>query len=97
MVVSMDSKKGCMNVAYSKKRIFDQMASMHFRLSDEYKRLASIEDAIEIIISVALCGITFLDYQEYFNITIQRTLFRGFDWMKLSALCQVDDILARTT
>lgn len=75
MVVSMDSKKGCMNVAYSKKRIFDQMASMHFRLSDEYKRLASIEDAIEIIISVALCGITFLDYQEYFNITIQRPTF----------------------
>lgn len=71
----MDSKKGCMNVAYSKKRIFDQMASMHFRLSDEYKRLASIEDAIEIIISVALCGITFLDYQEYFNITIQRPTF----------------------
>lgn len=48
---------------------------MHFRLSDEYKRLASIEDAIEIIISVALCGITFLDYQEYFNITIQRPTF----------------------
>ena len=28
---------------------------------------------------------------------VQRTLFRGFDWMKLSALCQVDDILPRTT
>ena len=75
MVVNMDSKKAGLNVAYNKKRIFDQMASMHFRLSDEYKRLASIEDAIEIIISVALCGITFLDYQEYFNITIQRPTF----------------------
>ena len=71
----MDSKKAGLDVAYNKKRIFDQMASMHFRLSDEYKRLASIEDAIEIIISVALCGITFLDYQEYFNITIQRPTF----------------------
>ena len=57
----MDNKKAGLDVAYNKKRIFDQMASMHFRLSDEYKRLASIEDAIEIIISVALCGITFLD------------------------------------
>lgn len=71
----MDNKKAGLDVAYNKKRIFDQMASMHFRLSDEYKRLASIEDAIEIIISVTLCGITFLDYQEYFNITIQRPTF----------------------
>ena len=60
------------DIANNKKRIFDQMASMHFRRSDEYKHLACIEDAIEIIVSVALCGITFLDYQEYFNITIQK-------------------------
>lgn len=71
----MDIKKGSLDVAYSKKRIFDQMASMHFMLSDKYKRLAIIEDIIEIIISIALCGITFLDFQEYFNITIQHPSF----------------------
>lgn len=74
----MSEKKDGLDIAKNKKRIFDQMASMHFRLSDEYKRLTCIEDAIEIIISVALCGITFLDYQEYFNITIQKpTLIVG--------------------
>ena len=55
------------------------MASMHFRLSDEYKNYSNVEDAIEIIISVLLCGITFLDYQEYFNITIEKpVLIVGF-------------------
>lgn len=67
-----------LDIANNKKRIFDQMASMHFRLSDEYKSFACIEDAIEIIVSVALCGITFLDFKEYFNITIQKpTLIVG--------------------
>lgn len=70
----MDDKKTALNIAESKKRVFDQLASMHFRLSDEYNALAHIEDAIEIIVSVVLCGITFLDYQEYFNISIQKPM-----------------------
>ena len=74
----MSDKSAGLDIANNKKRIFDQMASMHFRLSDEYKHFACIEDAIEIIVSVALCGITFLDFQEYFNITIQKpTLIVG--------------------
>lgn len=68
----MSNKNAGLDIANNKKRIFDQMASMHFRLSDEYKHFACIEDAIEIIISVALCGITFLDFQEYFNIIIRK-------------------------
>ena len=75
----MDDKKSGLDVAKSKKSVFDLMASMHFRLSDEYKHYSNIEDAIEIIVSVLLCGITFLDYQEYFNITIkQPVLVVGF-------------------
>lgn len=75
----MNDKKTGLDVAKSKKSVFDLMASMHFRLSDEYKHYSSIEDAIEIIVSVLLCGITFLDYQEYFNITIkQPVLIVGF-------------------
>lgn len=78
MVVKMSDKSAGLDIANNKKRIFDQMASIHFRLSDEYKHFACIEDAIEIIVSVALCGITFLDFQEYFNITIQKpTLIVG--------------------
>ena len=74
----MSDKSASLNIANDKKRIFDQMASMHFRLSDEYKHFAYIEDAIEIIVSVALCGITFLDFQKYFNITIHKpTLIIG--------------------
>ena len=74
----MSDKKTGLDVAKSKKSVFDLMASMHFRLSDEYKYYSSIEDAIDIIVSVLLCGITFLDYQEYFNITIQQpTLIVG--------------------
>ena len=68
----MSDKSAGLDIANNKKRIFDQMASMHFRLSDEYKHFACIEDAIEIIVSVALCGITFLDFHEYFKITIQK-------------------------
>ena len=79
MVTKMSDKKTGLEVANSKKSVFDLMASMHFRLGDEYKHYSSIEDAIEIIVSVLLCGITFLDYQEYFNITIkQPILIVGF-------------------
>lgn len=75
----MNDKKSGLDVAKSKKSVFDLMASMHFRLSDEYNHYSNIEDAIEIIVSVLLCGITFLDYQEYFNITIkQPVLVVGF-------------------
>lgn len=70
----MSEKKTALDIAANKKRIFDQMASMHFRLSDEYKFLASMEDAVEIIVSVLICGITFLDYQAYFNITIEKPM-----------------------
>lgn len=70
----MGEKKTGLDIADNKKRIFDQMASMHFRLSDEYKFFASMEDAIEIIVSVILCGITFLDYQAYFNISVEKPM-----------------------
>ncbi|MFB0919923.1 MAG: hypothetical protein QMB62_03435 [Oscillospiraceae bacterium] len=75
----MNNEKTALEIANSKKRIFDQMASMHFKLSDEYKRLASIEDAVEIFVSVVLCGITFLDFQKYFDIAIEKsTLIIGY-------------------
>lgn len=67
MVIEMD-KKIILDLANKKKKGFDQMASMHFKLSDKYKRFSSIEDAIEIIISVLLCGVTFLDCEKYFHI-----------------------------
>lgn len=70
----MDERKTALDIANNKKRIFDQMASMHFRLSDTYKCFAGAEDIIEIIVSVVLCGITFLDYQAYFNISIKRPM-----------------------
>lgn len=74
----MSNGHSAIDVAKDKKRIFDQMVSMHFKLSDEYKRMANLEDAVEIIVSVVLCGITFLDYQEYFNIKIEKpTLIIG--------------------
>lgn len=57
------------DLAKKKKKVFDQMTSMHFKLSDEYKRLSNIEDAIEIIVSVLLCGVTFLDCEKYFHIS----------------------------
>lgn len=62
------SKDEVMDLVNKKKRVLDQMASMHFKLSDEYKRWATIEDVIEIVISVVLCGITFLDCEKYFGI-----------------------------
>lgn len=55
-----------LDFAKSKKRIYDQTASMHFCLSDHYKTLSTIEDSFEILISVVLCGLTFFDFQNYF-------------------------------
>ena len=54
-------------IARKKKDVFDQMASMHFSLSDKYLFLSKVEDAIEILISVALCGVTFLDYEKFLS------------------------------
>lgn len=66
-------------MANNKRRVFDQCASMHFKLSDEYKYLANIEDALEIVISVILCGVTFLDCETYFHISSEySTLIIGF-------------------
>ena len=67
MVIEMD-KKIILDLANKKKKGFDQMASMHFKLSDKYKRFSNIEDTIEIVISVLLCGVTFLDCEKYFHI-----------------------------
>lgn len=61
-------KKTILDLVNKKKKGFDQLASMHFKLSDKYKRFSSIEDAVEIVISVLLCGVTFLDCEQYFHI-----------------------------
>ena len=70
----MEDHKAALSIAENKKRIFDQMASMHFRLSDKYNCFACIADAIEIIISVSLCGITFLDFQTFFNTSLEKPM-----------------------
>ena len=64
MVNYMNDKSSIIEMAYQKKRVFAQCASMHFKLSDEYKRLSNIEDVLEIAISVILCGVTFLDCEK---------------------------------
>ena len=64
----MNSESKIIDMANKKKKVFDQCASMHFKLSDEYKLLSNIEDAIEIAISVILCGVTFLDCEKYLQI-----------------------------
>lgn len=77
-VIQMDSNK-VLDLAREKKRVFDQTASMHFKLSDEYNRLSNIEDALEIIVSVILCGVTFLDCEKYFYISSRTSsLIIGF-------------------
>ena len=67
MVIEMD-KKMILDLAKKREKGFDQMASMHFKLSDKYKCFSSIEDTVEIVISVLLCGVTFLDCEQYFHI-----------------------------
>lgn len=42
----MNSESKIIDMANKKKKVFDQCASMHFKLSDEYKLLSNIEDAI---------------------------------------------------
>ena len=69
MVNHMNDESKIFELAKDKKRIFDQCASMHFKLSDEYKCRSNIEDALEIVMSVILCGITFLDCEKYLGIS----------------------------
>ena len=77
-------------MAENKKRIFDQTASMHFKLSDEYKRMYTIEDAIEVISSIVLCGVTFLDCEKYFHIPAEASiLIIGFTSIFLLAFTLV--------
>ena len=45
MVIQMD-KKTILDFANKKKKTFDQMASMHFKLSDTYKLFSTVEDTI---------------------------------------------------
>lgn len=74
MVIQMD-KKICLDLANKKKKGFDQIASMHFKLSDKYKLFASIEDTVEIVVSVLLCGVTFLNCEQYFHISPSTSSF----------------------
>lgn len=77
-------------MAKTKKRVFDQTASMHFKLSDEYKIKYTVEDALEIIISITLCGVTFLDCEKYFHISEEiSTLVMGFATIFLLAFTLV--------
>ena len=63
---------------------------MHFKLSDEYKILANIEDCIEVLISVILCGVTFLDCEKYFKIPPEySTLIIGFSSIFLLAFTYI--------
>lgn len=62
----MSEEHNKFDFAINKKRVYDQTASMHFCLSDYYKKLASLEDAAEIAVSVLLCGLTFFNFQQYF-------------------------------
>ena len=57
-------------------RIYDQMASMHFRLSDKYRNWTVIENIIEIVLSVVLCGCTFLDINKHL---VLKRLFGDID------------------
>ncbi len=75
----MSEHKNPIEIAKQKLKVVDQTASMHFKLSDKYKKWTRTEDIIEIIISVLLCGITFLDYDKFIEINSDRvSLIFGF-------------------
>lgn len=59
-----NNTKGYLEYAHKKKRVYDQMTSMHFTLSDKYERMSKIEDTLEIVLSVLLCGLTFCDFDK---------------------------------
>lgn len=90
----MDGKSNIIDMANKKKKVFDQCASMHFKLSDEYKRLSIFEDIFEIAISVLLCGITFLDCEKYFHFSTKTSsLIIGFASISLLIFTLVKQIL----
>lgn len=66
------NQKNQIEIAKKKLSIIDQTASMHFKLSDTYKKRACIGDGVEILISVILCGITFLDYEKFISVDINK-------------------------
>jgi len=71
-------------------RVYDQMTSMHFGLSEKYRRWSTVENAIEIILSVVLCGCTFLDIDKYEALkqlfsSIDLTLIMGISSIALFA------------
>ena len=63
----MNSNYTALDYAQKKKKNFDQMASMHFCRSDKHRFYKNIEDFIEIVISILLCGLTFLDWKVLFT------------------------------
>lgn len=60
----MNNTHNHLKFAYKKRSIFDQMTSMHFILSDRYDKISKVEDAVEISLSVLLCGLTFFDFEK---------------------------------
>ena len=63
--MSEEKTNSAMERAEKNIRIYDKTASMHFRLADYYRKLSNLENAFEIALSVALCGVTFLDVDKY--------------------------------
>ena len=57
--------KSPLEYANKKKKVFNQMTSMHFILSDRFEKMSIIEDTVEIFISVLLCGLTFVDFEKF--------------------------------
>lgn len=75
----MKNDSTALEYAKKKKRTFDQMASMHFIRADKHSFYAELEDCVEIIISVALCGLTFFDWQTIISsFPIVNRYFPGF-------------------
>ena len=58
----MEKDSEILVIAKARRRVFDQMASMHFLLCDKHNRWAIIEDVVEICLSVLLCAFTFFDF-----------------------------------
>lgn len=82
----MSEKNTAIELAKNKRRVFDQIATMHFSLSDKYRRWVKVEDAIEIILSVVLCGITFFDFEKFCSISERAsTLVTGLSSILLFA------------
>ena len=90
----MERPTSALDYAKQKKRIFDQMATMHFKLHDKYKNYSTIETVIEILISIILCGCTFLDLNILFpQIRIESSLIAGLTSIGLFAYTFVKQAL----